>query len=128
MRYLLDTHALMWWWLTDPKLSAPVRNLLSDRANHVFVSAVTGYEIANKVRLEKLPMMREPLAVYDFALAQDGFAPLTLDPHHARHAGLLEGDHRDPFDRMIAAQALVEDLTVITRDPAIAAFGCKVLW
>lgn len=128
MAYLLDTHALVWWWLTDPKLSKAAHDILSDSSNVISVSAVTGYEIANKVRAGQLPTMREPLAIYDFALERDGFSNLVLDPRHARHAGLIEGRHRDPFDRMIAAQALLEDLTVITKDRQIAALGCKVLW
>lgn len=128
MSYLLDTHALVWWWLVDPQLSEPARAVLSDRSSRIAVSAVTAYEIANKVRLGKWDVMREMIAIYDLALTQDGFSNLTLEPRHAHHAGLLEGEHRDPFDRMIAAQALLENLTVITRDPEIAAFGCKVLW
>lgn len=128
MSYLLDTHALVWWWLVDPQLSAPARAILSERSNRIMVSAATAYEIANKVRIGKWPAAREVLAVYDLALVQDGFGNLPLDPREAHHAGLLHGEHRDPFDRMIAAQALLGDLTVITRDPEIAAFGCKVLW
>ena len=127
-QYLLDTHALVWWWLADPKLSHTARNVMDDRSNRLFVSAVTAYEIANKVRLGKLPAMRELLATYDLALIQDGFVSLPLHDRYAHHAGLLDGDHRDPFDRLIAAQALLEDMTVITRDREITDFGCKVLW
>ncbi len=128
MAYLLDTHALVWWWLTDPKLSDPSRAVLSDRSQQVLISAVTAYEIANKVRLGKWAVMQQMLDVYDVAAAQDGFNGLPVSSRHAHHAGMMAGEHRDPFDRMIAAQALVDDLVVITRDPAIAAFGCKVLW
>ena len=125
---LLDTHALVWWWLADPQLSDAARDSINDRSHPILVSAVTAFEIANKVRLGKLPAMRELVPIYDLALTQDGIGSLPIHDRHAHHAGLLEGEHRDPFDRMIAAQALLEDMTVVTRDPALAAFGCKVLW
>ena len=92
------------------------------------VSPVSIYEIASKVRLGKLPALTEVLAAYRGALTSDGFTSLTLTTDHAHDAGLLIGRHRDPFDRLIAAQALVEKLTVITLDREIAAFGCEVLW
>ena len=128
MAYLLDTHTLVWWWLADPKLSDAARAIVSDRSQQVMVSAATAYEIANKVRLGKWPAVRSILDAYDLAVSQDGFADLSINPRHAHRAGLLGGEHRDPFDRLIAAQALLDDLTVVTRDPEIAAFGCKVLW
>lgn len=128
MAYLLDTHTLVWWWLADPKLSDAARAIVSDRSQQVMVSAATAYEIANKVRLGKWPAVRSILDAYDSAVSQDGFVGLPVNSRHAQRAGLLGGEHRDPFDRLIAAQALLDDLTVVTRDPEIAAFGCKVLW
>jgi len=128
MAYLLDTHTLVWWWLADPKLSDAARAIVSDRSQQVMISAATAYEIANKVRLGKWPAVRSILDAYDSAVSQDGFVGLPVNSRHAHRAGLLGGEHRDPFDRLIAAQALLEDLTVVTRDPEIAAFGCKVLW
>ena len=124
--YLLDTHALVWWWLGDPKLCPTASAAITDGDS--MVSPISIYEIANKVRLGKLPALTGVLAAYRDVLTTDGFASLTVTMDHAHDAGLLVGRHRDPFDRFIAAQALVEDLTVITRDRAIAAFGCKVLW
>ncbi|WP_217430973.1 type II toxin-antitoxin system VapC family toxin [Sphingomonas bacterium] len=124
--YLLDTHALVWWWLADPQLSSVASTAILDGS--VVVSAVSIYEIANKVRLGKLSALAGILAVYRDALAGDSFSSLAVTMDHAHHAGVLMGCHRDPFDRLIAAQALTEDMTVITRDPEIAAFGCKVLW
>ena len=72
--------------------------------------------------------MREPLERYDDLILRSRFRHLPVDYIHARHAGLMPGNHRDPFDRLLAAQALVEGLTVVTRDPAFAAFDCKTLW
>lgn len=128
MRFLLDTHALIWWWLNDPKLSRSAAAAISTNDNIIFVSPVSAFEIALKVRSGHLPTMIEPLQQFQEAAERDGLAHLSLRYGHAREAGLLPGDHRDPFDRLIAGQALVDGLTVITRDAAFAAFGCKVLW
>ncbi|WP_156680236.1 type II toxin-antitoxin system VapC family toxin [Sphingomonas profundi] len=128
MSYLLDTHALIWWWLGDPALSIAARDLMVDRANRIFVSPVTAVEIAIKVRSGKLAGMSEPLAAFGEGLAADGFRTLDIRYDHARRAGLMAGEHRDPFDRLLAAQALTEGLTIITRDTAIARFGCEVIW
>lgn len=128
MRYLLDTHALIWWWQVDRNLSPNARAVMSDRNNEIFVSAVSGIEIAIKVRAGKLPEMVDILPVYGEAVLGDGFAHLAVDHHHAIRAGLLKGSHRDSFDRLIAAQALASKAIVLTRDQEFAAFGCKVLW
>lgn len=125
---LLDTHSLLWWWFGDPRLPDRVRESLSARDHMVSVSTVSGWEIATKFRLGRLPEAAEIVEHYDSSILADGFRHLPLREGHGIRAGLLAGPHRDPFDRMIAAQALMEDMTVITRDREIAAFGCKVLW
>lgn len=126
--FLLDTHALIWWWLADRNLSAPARGVLESRGGTIFVSAVSGIEIAIKVRLGKLPTIAESLTRFDELVGGDSFVHLPVAHQHAIRAGLLGGTHRDPLDRLLAAQALIEDLTVITRDRAFADFGCKVVW
>lgn len=128
MRLLLDTHTLLWWWDDDPRLPAIVRDAIADAANAVFVSAASGLEIAIKVRLGKLPQAARRIHLYRESVTDDGFQHLPIREEHAVRAGLLAGDHRDPFDRAIAAQGLIEDLTVATRDPEIAAFGCATIW
>jgi PIN domain nuclease of toxin-antitoxin system len=128
VRYLLDTHALIWWWLGDPSLSDRAAAAIGDRDNVIFVSPVSAFEIAIKVRRGKLPALSAPLAGFDETVARDAFLSLPVTPLHAREGGLAQGEHRDPFDRLIAGQALVEKLTVITRDREIAGFGCKTLW
>jgi len=126
--FLLDTHTLIWWWGRKPDLSAAAREAIESPDSTIFVSAATTWEMATKVRSGRLPEMERRITQYDEGVVEDGFLHLPVDWHHARRAGLLPGAHGDPFDRMIAAQALIEDLTVVSCDPKIAAFGCRTLW
>ena len=128
MRLLLDTHALIWWWKDDPVLREEARALLANVANDIFVSAATAWELATKVRKGQLAEMRDRLPDFCDYVESDGFLQLGVTAEHGLRGASLPGAHKDPFDRLIAAQALIEDLTVITCDPAIATFGCKVLW
>lgn len=127
-RCLLDTHALIWWWSDDAQLSSVAHDAITDRANTIYVSSICGIEIALKVRKGELPHLREPLDTFDAAFAEDGFEVLPVTYRHARDAGLLAGDHRDPFDRIIAAQGLLEDLTILTKDREITRLGARTLW
>ena len=122
MRLLLDTHALIWWWKDDRNLSTEVRTAMIDKANEVFVSAVTAWEIATKVRKGQLPEMREILPQFTDHVLRDGFRFLPVSADHGLRGGSLGGAHKDPFDRLLAAQALIENLTLISRDREIAAF------
>ena len=128
MRLLLDTHTVVWWLLADARLSAPARAVIADPANVVYVSAASAWEVATKVRLEKMPEMAAVISRYEADIEAEGFVPIPIEQRHSLHAGLLEGTHGDPFDRMIAAQALIQRLTVVTRDRAFHDFGCEVLW
>ncbi|MES2444007.1 MAG: type II toxin-antitoxin system VapC family toxin [Pseudomonadota bacterium] len=126
--FLADTHVLIWWWHDDDRLSSSARAILADSAARIFVPTVCAWEIANKVRIGKLPQMAPFVDRYDALVSADGFLHLDLRYDHALRAGALAGDHRDPFDRLIAAQALIEKLAVVTSDRAFADFGCDVLW
>jgi len=128
MRLLIDTHALIWWWDEDRKLSPTAQGELTDRRNVVFVSAASGWEMATKVRAGRLPSMAPRIAHFDQSVRGDGFEHLDVRYDHGVKGGLLPGVHRDPFDRLLAAQALIDGLTVVTCDRQLAAFGCKVLW
>lgn len=128
MRLLVDTHALIWWWKDDSNLPARVRSAMADTANQVFVSAASGWEIAVKVRKGQMPEMRETLPTFEDDLATDQFRQLAVTVRHGLLGGSLSGPHKDPFDRLLAAQAMAEGLTIVTCDAAFAAFGCEVLW
>ena len=128
MNVLLDTHALIWWWANDPRLPAPLRDFLEADESIVHVSAISALEIAIKVRLGRLPEMERRIVEFRRGVTDDGFHHLNLHEEHARRAGLLPGEHRDPFDRVLAAQSLYERMPIITNDRQFAGFGCEVLW
>ena len=121
MRLLLDTHALIWW---DEGHGLHQRAVDAIRAaDQVYVSAVSGWEVAVKVSLGRL----KPKRTVAQATAESGFEELPLLLHHTARARDLPWHHRDPFDRMIAAQALTEGLVVVTRDAAFRRYGVKVV-
>jgi len=125
---LLDTHALL-WWLADPdRLSPAAHGAIEDPGNRVHVSAASGWEIATKVRLGKLPAANELLGDLPELLAGQGFQLLPITLPHGLHAGGYNLAHRDPFDRLLAAQAELSDLTLVSLDPALQAFPCRLLW
>lgn len=128
MRVLLDTHALLWWLFDDPKLSVAARGLIADRDNEILVSSASAWEICTKHRIGKLPAA-EPL-VRDVAawVQRAGFQALPVSIRHAQRAGAWPQPHRDPFDRMLAAQGVLEDVPLISRDEALAAFGVRLIW
>jgi len=128
MRLLLDTHALLWWLAGDAQLSPAAREAIGNPAHEVFVSAASAWEVATKHRLGKLPGAG-PLVV-DFAreVRRQGFQPLPITLEHGQVAGQLPGPHRDPFDRMLVAQAREEKLAVVSNDAVLGAFGVPLVW
>jgi PIN domain nuclease of toxin-antitoxin system len=128
MASLLDTHALIWWLEGDPRVSQRLRERLSSADEDVFVSAASAWEIATKARLGKLAPPKLLLADFPEAIETLGFLPLPIDLRHGQEAGQLPGEHRDPFDRMLAAQSRVEGLTLVSADPAFKALGVAALW
>jgi PIN domain nuclease of toxin-antitoxin system len=128
VKLLLDTHAFVWWLNDSAKLSAAARTAISDENNDVFVSAATAWELATKVRKGKLPEAVRLVADFHDLLASEEFETLAVTTGHGLLAGGLAGEHNDPFDRMIAAQANFELMTVVTVDPAIARLGGSVIW
>ncbi|HEX8222862.1 MAG TPA: type II toxin-antitoxin system VapC family toxin [Allosphingosinicella sp.] len=128
IQLLLDTHALLWWLTRDARLSAAASTLISDESNSVHVSPVSAVEIAIKHRLGRLPHAAELISRFHELMDERGFRLLTLSVDHGFRAGGYPGDHRDPFDRLLAAQAELDELILLTRDPAFAAFPCETLW
>ena len=128
MRLLLDTHALIWFTADAPGLSADAKAAIEDPDNEIMVSAVNALEIAIKHRLGKLPSAAILAEHFEREVAIEGFASLSITPTQARVAGTLFGDHGDPFDRILAAQALLEGLTIVSRDAALDGFGVTRLW
>ena len=117
-RYLIDTHILLWWFFDDPKLSGTVREIIKNPENHILVSSASGWEIATKHRLGKLPHAGEAVERLPELIRKARLDVLPITLEHALRAGNLPGPHNDPFDRMIIAQGQLEELPIITSDTA----------
>ena len=128
MSLLLDTHALIWWFLDSPRLSDKARTAIVDYIDPVYVSAVSAFEIATKVRLGKLPDAARLDRSFDALVESQHFKPLPLTLEHALVAGGLSDGHKDPFDRLLIAQALTENLTLVSNERLFDGFGVRRLW
>lgn len=127
MSYLIDTHVLLWWLFDDPKLCATSRAIISNPAHQILVSSASAWEIATKHRLGKLPEAEPLLADYHGWLRKMGFLELAISTQHALKAGGLAMEHRDPFDRMLMAQAELESVPIITYDKAFLTGNIEVI-
>ena len=125
---LLDTSAVLWWFADDPTLPDSVEALIDDPSNTILVSAASAWEICTKVRIGKLPTGRALCEDFSAYPQRFHFEPLAITIEHGRLAGRMAGAHKDPFDRMLAAQALIEDVPIVSNDAAFTGFGVKVLW
>jgi PIN domain nuclease of toxin-antitoxin system len=123
-RFLVDTHALLWWLADDAALPVKARDLIADAAGEALVSVASLWEIAIKRSIGKL---QAPDALPETIVAE-GFAWLPIEPAHAWAVRSLADHHRDPFDRLLIAQSLAEDLPVVTGDPRFAGYGVEVCW
>jgi len=128
VRVLLDTCALIWATLTPSSLSAEARETIADETNIIFVSAASAWEIATKVRIGNLPGVAKLERDYLDVMEDAGYSLLSIDTQSALRAGRLAADHKDPFDRMIAAQALGLDIAVLSPDPQLDQFGVRRIW
>lgn len=122
MKLLLDTHACVWWMLGHDRLTAEARRAIED-ASVVWLSAASGWEITTKVRLGKWPEAAPLIATLPSLLESQRFGVLGVSLGHAMAAGTLGGVHRDPFDRMLIAQALAEGLTIVSVDRVFDDYG-----
>jgi PIN domain nuclease of toxin-antitoxin system len=128
VRALLDSHAFIWWVLDAPNLSERCRAIVRDVSNDIVVSVASAYEIAYKAEQGRLALP-EPAAQYvRDRLAANAFDSLTIQLSHALRAATLPRIHRDPFDRILVAQAQIESMPVLTADPAIARYDVETIW
>lgn len=128
MQLLLDTPAFLWWLAGDEALSPTARSAIADDGNDVFVSAASAWEIAAKHRLGKLPGVAGIVADLNKIVVDQGFLGLPVSIRHGQAAGALPGPHRDPFDRMLIAQAKLDDLVLVSNERALDDYGVGRLW
>ena len=128
MRLLLDTRAFLWWIADDARLSKRARSAIATRRDECFVSIASCWEIAIKVSLEKLKLEAPVDGFIPEQLAVNSFSLLSVEFAHVARVARLPFHHRDPFDRLLAGQALIDDLTVVSADPIFRRYGVKRLW
>lgn len=128
MKALLDTHALLWWLTHDNRLSGQALAVIKNPRNTVWVSPASGWELATKLRLGKLPGAERVLPKLPALVEESRLRVLPITLIHALKAGSLDHRHRDPFDRMLVAQAVVEDMMLVTSDPACKELGAETVW
>ena len=128
MRLLLDTHAFLWWVIDSDRLSAAAHRAIQNRENAIFISAASAWEIATKHRIGKLPEAELIVRELAGAIVGEGFEALPISVDDAARAGALPGALRDPFDRMLIAQASSRDLALVSADEALDQCDVHRLW
>jgi PIN domain nuclease of toxin-antitoxin system len=128
MDMLLDTHTFLWWLAGNAALSPTAKAAISDERNAVFVSAASAWEITTKHRSGKLPDVGAIVADLEGAIVNEGFSRLSVTVRHGQVAGALPGPHRDPFDRMLIAQAMVNSLVLVSNEQPFDVYGVARLW
>ena len=128
MRLLLDTHAFLWWLTDSPRLSEPARQAIADETNEVLVSAASAWEITTKHRLGRLPNSEAVASDVKGVIARQDFDELPIIVEDAARAGALPGPHRDPFDRLLIAQALLGNLVLVSNKTLFDQYGVRRLW
>jgi PIN domain nuclease of toxin-antitoxin system len=127
MKALLDTHVFLWWFAAPERLGRRATRIIGDGRNELLLSAASCWEIAIKAAMGKL-VLPEPVERYvPGRLAAQGIGALAVLPAHALRVASLPHLHRDPFDRLLVAQALIEDLPLLSADSQLAAYGCAVV-
>lgn len=128
MKALLDTHTFLWWIIDSPKLSSRVCEIISDGNNDLFLSAASGWEIAIKTQLGRLQLPDDLERFISDQLTANAIQSLPIQMGHALHVYTLPSHHRDPFDRMLVAQAQLEDLAILSADSRVAQYPVEVIW
>lgn len=128
MKLLLDTHTFLWWCADHAQLSKGVRDAVGDASNEVYLSVVSGWEIAIKSRLGRLPLTEPPSVFVPRMVERHALGILTIGLKHVLADHDLPPVHHDPFDRLLVAQALAEEMILVTNDEAIAKYPAATLW
>ena len=128
MNLLIDTHVLIWYYQTDARMSATGRVLIEDPANAVFVSAASHWEIAVKISTGKLTLAETFPDFIQHAIIDNGFAICSIEPRHTAELIALPYHHRDPFDRMIIAQAIADTMPIISIDSVFDSYPIRRIW
>lgn len=126
-RLLLDTHAFLWWIGDDPRLKSAAKRAIADIENECYLSVASCWEMAIKVSLGKLRLAKPIERFITEQLTVNGFTLLSVDLRHVAKVEKLPFHHRDPFDRLLIAQAMMEKLTIVSADRAFSKYGVKVL-
>ena len=127
-RYLIDTHVFLWWITDSQEITQRVRAIIENEDNEILLSAASGWEIAIKTRLGRLRLPKKPDAFVLQQMTLNNITPLAVTMAHALYVHNLPDIHRDPFDRLLVAQSLLENAPIITRDAEIARYQVKVVW
>lgn len=128
MRVLLDTSVVLWAMLEPRRLTVKASALIADATTTVVVSAASAWEIGTKFRIGKLPIAGPLEADFVSAVRRSGYTLVSINAETALRAARLEADHRDPFDRLLAAQALAVDIPIISPDSKLDLFGVRRIW
>lgn len=128
MKFLLDTHIWLWWAFNDSRLPRRMRAIIAEPTNRILISAASAWEISTKFRIGKLPSAAVLAQDIDTWRERCGFDSLPITLAHAQKAGTWANPHRDPFDRMLAAQSAIEQVPLITADSELRSFGVTIIW
>lgn len=128
MKYLLDTHALLWWLNDHERLSSNAREIIADPENDIYVSAASAWEIATKFARGRLPGASVILPDFAGVIEQERFLELPINSAHMVRSAMLPSEHRDPFDRILAAQSILENMALISIDEKIPPLGVMTRW
>lgn len=128
MRVLLDTHCWLWMQVDPDRFSAETRRVIEDPGNELLLSVASSWEIAIKYRLGKLPLPEHPATYVPSRMRVSGTLPLPVEHGHALHVAELPDHHRDPFDRLLISQAILERVVILTADPQLAAYDVPLRW
>ena len=128
MKALLDTHAFLWWISDDPRLSEKAKEIIADGRNELFFSAASGWELSIKAGLGRLEIPEDLQRFIFDQLSRNAIQVLPIYLSHALHAGSLPVHHRDPFDRILVSQAILEQIPLLSADPQISHYPVEVVW